>query len=139
MRDEAGTARCERDDDFKGRAGLTQNADRNERATDRPDDGVNGVPRRVDPRNFVREKFQNVERARDPKDEGMAQNGERLVGRTQDDPMLMDREAGNENRQVKINAGEAGEAKRDAEELEVIHGEIMRAGGAKSRGFDVLF
>ena len=134
-----GAARRERDDDIEGRAGLAQDTNREQRAADRPDDGVNGVPRGIDPRNFVREKFQDVERARDPEDERIAQNGERLVGRAEDDPMLMDREAGDENRQVKIDAGEAGEAERDAEQLEVVHGEIMRARGAKSRGFDALF
>ena len=53
--------------------------------------------------------------------------------------MLVDGEAGNENRQVQIDAGEAGQAERDAEELEVVHGEIMRARGGKSRGFGALF
>ena len=49
--------------------------------------------------------------------------------------MLMNREAGDENGQVKINTGETGEAECYAEEFELIHKEIMRAGGAKSRAF----
>ena len=53
--------------------------------------------------------------------------------------MQVDGEAGDENRQVKIDAGEAGQAKRNAKELEVVHGEIMRAREGKSRGFAALF
>ena len=36
--------------------------------------------------------------------------------------MLMNREAGNENRQIKIDPGEAGEAEGDAEQFELVHG-----------------
>ena len=56
MRDEAGAARGERDDDIEGRAGLAQDANGEKRAANRPDDGVDGVPDRVNPRELYRRK-----------------------------------------------------------------------------------
>ena len=50
----------------------------------------------------------------------------------------MNGEPGDENRQVKIEPGQAGEAERDAEELELVHAPIMRARGSKSRPFSTL-
>ena len=38
--------------------------------------------------------------------------------------MQMDREAGDENSEIKIDAGEAGEAERDSDRVESIHGEL---------------
>ena len=108
------------------KAGLVwpKDADRKQRSADRPDDGMDGVPGRVDPRDFVGEKFQEIERTGNPKNERIAQDGERLVGRTEDDPMLVDRQAGHKNRQIKIETSEAGQAERDTEELQLIHAEL---------------
>ena len=39
--------------------------------------------------------------------------------------MLMDRQSGDENREVKIYPGETGQAERDAKKVEPFHGEIM--------------
>ena len=61
MRNEARAARRERDDDIEGRAGLTQDTNRKKSAADRPNDGVHSVPGGVDPRDFIGEKFQDVE------------------------------------------------------------------------------
>ena len=128
MGEEARPARDERDDDIEDRARLTQDADGEERAADRPDEGVNGVPSGVDLRNFVGEKFQEVERARDPEDERVAEERERLIFGREDDPVEMNGEAGDEDSQVQIHAGEAGEAEGDAKQLELIH-EGNYAGG----------
>ena len=38
--------------------------------------------------------------------------------------MLVDRQAGDENGQVKIDPGERGEAEGDAKEVELFHAEI---------------
>ena len=93
------------------------------------------IPGGIDPRNFVGEKLQYVERAGDPEDERIAEDGERLIFGREDDPMEMNGEAGDEDGQVKINAGEAGETEGDAKQLELIHEGIMGAGAGKSRAF----
>jgi hypothetical protein len=133
--DEAGPARHKRDDHIEGRAGLTQDTNRKEGTADRPNDGVHGIPGRVDPGDFIGEKFQHVERARDPKDERIAENGERLVGWGEHNPVLINGEAGDENGQIKIDPGQTGKAKGNAEQLQLIHVEIMRLLGTKSRAF----
>ena len=44
-----------------------------------------------------------------------------MIGGREDNPVLMNRETGGENRQVKVNPGEAGETERDPEQLELVH------------------
>ena len=43
--------------------------------------------------------------------------------------MLVYRQAGDENREVKIDAGEAGQAERDAEKVESLHAKICGPSG----------
>ena len=45
----------------------------------------------------------------------------------------MDRQTGDEHRKVQIDAGERGQPKRDGDEIEPIHPEIIRAREAMSR------
>ena len=47
--------------------------------------------------------------------------------------MLINRESGNEDREIKIYPGETGQAKCDAEQIEPFHEEIMRRDGGLSR------
>jgi hypothetical protein len=68
---------------------------------------VNGIPSGVDPWNFVRKKFEEIKNASDGNNHRITKHFERLVGWREGDPMEMNRESGGENRQVKINAGEA--------------------------------
>ena len=42
---------------------MAEDLNREQRAADRPNDGVDGVPGGIDPRNFVGEKFQEIEDA----------------------------------------------------------------------------
>ena len=95
-------------------------------AADRTYDGVDSIPSGVDPRNFVREKFEEIKDSRDGNNHGIAEHFERLVSRSERDPVEMNREAGGKNGQVKINAGETSEAERDTEKVELFHDEIMR-------------
>ena len=44
-----------------------------------------------------------------------------MVLRRERDPFKMNGQAGNENRQIKINAGKRGEAERDTEEVQSFH------------------
>jgi hypothetical protein len=57
----------------------------------------------------------------------MAEDFERLEIRGEDDPVLMDGEAGDENGQVKIKAGETGEAERDTQQAKSFHARISDA------------
>jgi hypothetical protein len=55
----------------------------------------------------------------------MTENFERLIAGGKDDPMLVDRETGDENGEIKINACETSETERDAEKMEFFHEEII--------------
>ena len=81
MGDEAGAAGQKQDDDIEGRSGMTEHLNGEQRSADRPNDGVNGIPGRIDPRDFVGEKFQEIEQCpRSVMIERMAEDFERLIG-----------------------------------------------------------
>ena len=121
MRQQAGPAGEERDEHCECRTRMTEHLDREEGAADRPNNGVDRVPDCVDPRNFVREKFEEIENASKNDDERVAEHLERLISRGQRDPVEMNGEATRKNRQVKINAGESSESERYAEEIQAVH------------------
>src|SRR2546421_11948977 len=106
-------------------------------AADRPDNGMDGVPGGIHPRNFVRKKFQEIENAGDRNDPRMPENFERLVIGRERDPMEMNGEARNENGEVKIDTREAGEPERDAQEVESVHGRNIRPALRLSSAFAV--
>jgi hypothetical protein len=58
----------------------------------------------------------------------MTENFERLIGGRKDDPMLVDRETSDENGEIKINACETSETKRDTEKMEFLHVGNYRCG-----------
>ena len=125
MSDE-GRAPGEQCDDYGERGTwVPKRLDGKERAANRTDDGVDRVPGGVDPWNFIREKFEEIKDSRDGNNHGVAEHFERLVSRSERDPVEMNGEARGENRQVKINAGEASKAKSDTEKVELFHGAIM--------------
>ena len=123
----------EGDDDIERRVGLPQDANREQRSANRTNDRMDGIPSRVDPRDLVSEKLEEKKRPRDPKNNRLAQYSERLVGRAEHDPMLVDRQAAHKNREIKIETSEAGKAERDTKELQLIHAGTMRSRCAKSR------
>ena len=116
----------EQSDDY-GKHGtwVPEHLDGKQGAANRTDDGVDRVPGGVDPWNFIREKFEEIKDSRDGNNHGVAEHFERLVGRSERDPVEMNGEAGGEDRQVKINACEASKAKSDTEKVELFHGAIM--------------
>src|SRR4051794_31035127 len=114
------------DNHVEGRRRMPEHLNREERAANRTNDRVHGVPRRINPWNFVGKKFEEIENPGDGNDDGIAEDLERLVSRRKDDPMLINGETDDEDGQVKIDAGETGQAERDAEEIESLHGKIMR-------------
>ena len=47
---------------------MAKHLDREQRAADRANDRVHGVPSRIDPRNLVREELQEIEKTRNGND-----------------------------------------------------------------------
>ena len=125
--DEAGAAGQQNQEHVESRSGMAEHLNREQGAADGPDDGVNGVPGRIHPRDFVREKFQKIENARDRDDPGMAEDFERMIVRRENDPVLVYRQAGDEDGEVKIDPGETGQAERHAQKVESFHAEISDA------------
>src|SRR6266567_2607678 len=105
---EARAASQQCDDYGERRTWMPEHLNGKQRAANRTNDRVNSVPSGVDPRNFVRKKFEEIQDARDRNNHRIPKYFERLIGRRERDPMEMNGEAGGENRQVKIDAGEAG-------------------------------
>jgi len=64
----------------------------------RANDSVDRVPGRIEPWNFVGEKFQGIEDARDCDDPRVPEDLERLILRRKDDPVEMDGKSSGENR-----------------------------------------
>ena len=135
MRDETGGTGEQHNEHIQNRRVMTEHLDREQSAADRPDDRVDGVPGGIEPRDFVGEKFEEIQKSGDDDDPGLAENFERLEIRREDDPMLVDGETGYENSQVKIEAGETGEAERDAQQAKSFHARISDAACDCHEGF----
>jgi seryl-tRNA synthetase len=89
---------------------------------------VNGVPHRIDPRNFIREEFQEIQNAGNCNDPRITEDLERLVLRRKRDPVKVNREAGGKNRQVKIDSRERGKTETDRKKIKSFHeGTIQRS------------
>ena len=96
-------------------------------ATDGPNECVNGVPGGIDPGNLVGEKFEEIENTGERHDPRLAKDFERLVIRRENDPVLIDRETGDKDGEVKVNSGETGQTERNAQKVESFHAEISGA------------
>ena len=101
--------------------------DREQRAANRSNYSVDNVPCGIDPRNFVREEFEEIKDASNNDHDRMAKHFERLIGRRECDPVKMNRQTRGENGEIKINSGETGESERDAEKVQPVHVKIMGA------------
>jgi hypothetical protein len=104
-----------------------------QRAANWTDDRVNGIPGGVDPWNFVRKKFEEVKNPSNRNNYRIPEHFQRLIGRRERDPMEMNGEAGGENGQVKIDAGEAGQAERDGKKVKLFHARNISAAESLSR------
>ena len=87
---------------------------------------MNCVPDRIDPWDFIGEKFEQIQSASDADDPWVAEDLEGLILRRERDPMKMDRKSSGKNCQVKINAGECSQTERDAEDIQSVHGRNIR-------------
>ena len=76
---------------------------------DRPNDSVHRVPSRVEPWNFLGKKFQRIDNTSDSNHPGISEDLERLILGRERDPVKMDGESSNENREVKVDTGQAGQ------------------------------
>ena len=128
MSDEARAAGEQGGNHGESRTRMAENLNREQSAADRANHGVNGVPRGIDPRNLVGEKFEEIENAGDCNNRRVAQDFERLIGRRERDPVEMDGQSGDENREIEVDAGQASQAERDGEEIELFHEGIIRQG-----------
>jgi hypothetical protein len=54
----------------------------------------------------------------------MSEDVERLVGGGERDPMVVNREAGNENGEIKIDPGKRGQTEGDGEEIQSVHAKL---------------
>src|SRR5256886_12751414 len=119
--DEAGRTAQQNDENIDDGRMMAEHLNREQCSADRADNGMDRVPGGIEPRDLVGKKFQDVEDTGNGDDPRLPEDFERLVIRRERDPMEMNGEARGENREVKIDPGEAGEPERDAQEIESIH------------------
>ena len=117
MSDKTRPAREQRHDHGECRAWMSEHLNREQRATDWADHGMDGVPDGIDPRDFVCEKFEKIKNAGNDDHGGMPENIERLVVGTERNPVKMNGEPGRENGEVKIDSGQRSETERNAEQI----------------------
>ena len=103
---------------------MAKYLNREQGAADRANHGVNGIPRRVDPRNFVGEEFEKIENPGDRNNRRVAQDFERLIGRRKRDPVEMDGQSSDENGEIEVDAGQARQTERDRKEIEFLHAKL---------------
>ena len=115
MCDEARATREQCHDYREGGTWMAKHLNCKERAADRPNHSVNGVPHRIDPGDFIGKEFQEIENAGDRDDPRITEDLKRLVLRREGDPVKMDSQAGGEDCQVKVDSGKRGETERDAQ------------------------
>ncbi len=72
---------------------MAEHLNRQQRAADRANHGVNCVPDRIHPWNFVGEELEKIENTGDCNDPGVAEDLERLILWRQRDPVKMDGES----------------------------------------------
>ncbi len=92
-----------------------------ESAADWSNHGMDRVPDRIDPGDFVREKFEDIESAREANDPGIAQDFERLVLRGEGDPVKMNGQTGSEDGQIQVDPGERSQAERHSQKIQLFH------------------
>jgi hypothetical protein len=102
VRGERGSAGEQHNDNIQGWTGMSDNLDGEKRAPDWSNDGMDSVPDRINPGNFIGEKFEQKKNARNNDNDWLAQDRERLILWGKNDPVEMNGKASGENSQVKI-------------------------------------
>jgi hypothetical protein len=119
--DEGGAAGEEGDDDLHGGVEFAEDADGEEAAAYRSNEGVDGIPKGIDPGNFVGKKFEDKEETGSDEDGIISEDGEigKFIGKGEE--VEADGEPGDEGGEVEVDAGEGGEAEGDGEGIEDVH------------------
>ena len=102
-------------------------------AANRPNHSMNGIPRGIDPRNLVGEKFEEVENAGNCDDPWIAEDLEGLILWRQRDPVKMDGQPSDENREIKVDPGQGSQPKRDSKKVKFLHVQNIYANDSVSR------
>ena len=121
MCEEARATGEKRNDYCKRRTRVAKHLNRQQCAANWPNDGVNSVPDRIYPGNFVGKKLEEIENTGDADDPWVAEDFERLILRRESDPVEMNGEPAGENGEVKIDACERSQAERDGEQVKLFH------------------
>ena len=116
MSDETGAACEKRHDHRRCWAWISQHLNREQRAADWAYYRMDGVPDGINPRDFVCEKFEQIENTGDADNPRIAENFERLLLRREIDPVKMNGQPGDENCEIKIDPGKRSETERNAEQ-----------------------
>ena len=86
-------------------------------AADRSNESMHRVPGGIEPWNFICKKLQKIENASDTDDPGISEHFQRLILRRESDPVKMDGQPGNENREIKVDASQARQAECDRKKV----------------------
>ena len=100
---------------------MSKDLDGKKCASDWPNNGMDSVPNRINPRNLIGEKLEQEENSRNDNDGWLAKNAQRLVLRRQNNPMEVNSEAGREDGQVKVEARQTSKSERDTQEIKPFH------------------
>ena len=121
MCDEARATGEKRNDYCKRRTRVAKHLNRQQGTANWPNDGVNSVPDRIYPGNFVGKKLEEIENTGDGDYPRVPEDFERLILWRESDPVKMDCDSGDKNCQIKIDAGQRGETERDGEQVKLFH------------------
>src|SRR5437762_3369553 len=101
---------------------MAQHLNREQSTADRANHGMHRVPDGIHPRNFIGEKFEEIENTGNADDPRVTEDFERLILRRESDPVEMNGEPRGKNGEVKIDARERSQAERDSEQIQSFHG-----------------
>ena len=99
----------------------------------RTDECVNRIPRRVDPRNLVRKKLDEIKKPGHPDDERIRKNREPVERWRQRHPIHPDRQTGHKYREVKVYSRQARQSERHPQQTQFLHAGSIGGGGKLSR------
>ena len=121
MRGKSHSTRKQHRHDFKHRMRVAHGGHGQRSRSNRANEGVDGVPSGVDPRNLVGEKFDQIQHPRDRENHGMPKHLESLQRRRQRNPIKPQGQTSHENREVEIQACKGSQTQRDGEHFKDFH------------------
>ena len=131
---QGGSAGQHRNDDFESGLYGTQSVHREKAATDRPNQRMNRIPKRIDPGDFIGEKFKAEKDRSDGNHRRFAQHHQFRIFHGNIHPAEIDRRSGNQNDKIKIETGEGRKAEGNSQCFEHFHGLSRVSYNAIGRG-----